>query len=61
MKTGQHPGERYKDALEEELTVEILAVIPSLGEVLKLLGGWQDEMPKPDSVAWLRSRVASQG
>ena len=61
VKTGRHPGEKYKDALEEELTVEIVAVIPSLGEVLKLLAGWQDEMPKPDSLDWLRSRVAAKG
>lgn len=60
-KTGaEHPDppEHWKDALTEELGVEILATIPSLGEADVLLKGWQDAMPQPDSVAWLRSRVS---
>jgi hypothetical protein len=59
-KTGTHPGERYKEALTEELTVEILAVIPDSDEVVTLLDGWQEEAAKPDSLTWLRARIASR-
>jgi hypothetical protein len=59
-KTGTHPGERYKEALTEELTVEILAVIPDLDVVQALLDGWQEEVAKPDSLTWLRARIASR-
>jgi len=57
-KTGRHPGERYKDALTEELTVEILDVVRSESEVVRLLGGWPREVDKPDSLKWLRARIA---
>jgi hypothetical protein len=59
-KTGTHPGERYKEALTEELTVEILAVIADSDEVVTLLDGWQEEAAKPDSLTWLRARIASR-
>src|SRR5207302_5390866 len=60
VKTGRHPGEKYKDALEEELTVEILAVIQSSDEVSALLDGWRGQVSQPDSLEWLRARVAGR-
>jgi hypothetical protein len=59
-KTGTDPGEKYKDALAEELEVEILAVIPSAEEVAALLDGWQEQVSQPDSLTWLRERVAQR-
>jgi hypothetical protein len=56
-KTGRHPGDKYKDALEEELTVEILATVESLDAVTARLAGWQDAMREPDGLSWLRTRV----
>jgi hypothetical protein len=40
------------------VTVEVLAVIPGREAINAVLTGWGDEMAKPDSVAWLRERVA---
>jgi hypothetical protein len=40
------------------VTVEILAVIPARDTINAVLAGWSDEMQKPNSVAWLRGRVA---
>ena len=43
----------------EGLTVEVVAVVPGTDEVHAALAGWQDEMQKPASVEWLRSRVSA--
>jgi len=59
-KTGSDPGDKYKDALAEELTVEILDVIPSADDVATLLAGWQEQVSEPDGVAWVRERVGSR-
>ena len=60
VKTGKHPGDKYKDALTEELGVEILRVIPDLRDVTTLLDGWQQQVAQPDSLTWLRDRVAAR-
>ena len=59
-KTGSDIGEKYKDALAEELTVEVLGVIPSADAVTSLLSGWQDHVSQPDSLSWVRERVAAR-
>jgi hypothetical protein len=45
----------------ESVTVEILGVIPEREVVDSVLAGWRDEMGKPDSLAWVRARVAGVG
>lgn len=57
-KTGATPASARKDALTQELTVEIVAVVPAEAEVRALLSGWEDEVDKPDSLSWLRRRLA---
>ena len=59
-KTGSDPGEKYKDALAEELEVEIIGSVPDADEVSSLLEGWQQQVAQPDSLEWLRRRVAQR-
>jgi hypothetical protein len=59
-KTGNDPGEKHKDALAEELEVEILAVIPSAEEVAALLDGWLQQVSQPGSLEWLQEHVAQR-
>jgi hypothetical protein len=42
----------------ESVTVEILAVIKGRDAVNSVLSGWQDAMSRPESLAWVRARVA---
>ena len=42
----------------ESVTVEILAVIHEHDVIDSLLAGWRDAMEKPNSLAWVRARVA---
>jgi|SRR3954451_12711433 len=42
----------------ESVTVEILAVIHDRAVVDSLLSGWREEMEKPNSLVWVRARVA---
>ena len=58
-KTGQTPVEATKDALTQELTVEIVAVVPDEAAVRTLLDGWDGEVDKPDSMRWLRERLGA--
>jgi hypothetical protein len=44
----------------ESVTVEVLAVIEGRDAVNSLLTGWQDAMAQPDSLAWVRARVAGE-
>jgi len=37
----------------------VLATVPSRADVDRLLDGWQEAILRPDSVRWLRERVAS--
>lgn len=59
-KTGQVSERHPKDALTEELVVQVLAVVPAQGEVDALLEGWQDAMPLKGSLAWLQRRLAAR-
>ena len=42
----------------ESVTVEILGVIEGRDAVNSVLMGWQDAMSQPESLAWVRARVA---
>jgi hypothetical protein len=42
----------------ESVTVEVLAVIQGRDVINSVLAGWQDAMGKPNSLAWVRGRVA---
>jgi hypothetical protein len=43
----------------EDVTVEIIGVVATRGAVDSLLDGWQDAMTGPNSIAWVRERVAN--
>ena|SRR6516164_5926924 len=43
----------------KDMTVEILAVVPTRAAVDAMLGGWQDAMGTENSVAWVRDRVVN--
>jgi hypothetical protein len=49
---------RVPDLPTELVTVEILAVINDRAQLDQALAGWEGEMEKPDSLAWVRSRVS---
>lgn len=59
-KTGKISEAHPKDALTEELQVEVLAVIDTQEEVDRLLEGRQSVIAEPDGVAWLRARLAER-
>lgn len=59
-KTGEVSEAHPKEALTEELQVEVLAVIGTQGEVDEALEGWQSAIGEPDGVAWLRARLADR-
>jgi hypothetical protein len=42
----------------EAVTVEVLAVLAERDAVESALTGWQDAMSQPNSLAWVRARVA---
>jgi hypothetical protein len=42
---------------EHDLGVEVLGVIEGRDAISAVLSGWEQQMPKPDGVAWLRDRV----
>jgi len=41
----------------EAVTVEVLGVVTSREEIERLLTGWEDAMPEPGSIAWVRERI----
>jgi hypothetical protein len=43
---------------EHALGVEVLGVVAGRAAVEGVMSGWEDAMPAPDGVAWLRDRVA---
>ena len=45
----------------ESVTVEILGVIEGRDAVNSVLMGWQEAMSQPESLAWVRARVAGSG
>ena len=42
----------------ESVTVEVLGVIEGREAIDSALAGWQEEMARPNSLAWVRERVA---
>lgn len=52
-------GEELEDADKDDSEVEVLAKVGSRAEVERLLEGWQEAILRPNSVRWLRERVAS--
>ena len=42
---------------EHDLGVEILGVIEGRDAISAVMSGWEQQMQKPDGVAWLRDRV----
>ena len=60
-KTGEESEAYNKEALMEDLGVEILGVIPDAHTVDRVLAGWQDAMNQPDSMSWLRARLSAEG
>ncbi len=52
-------GDEVVESLDTNLlTVEVLGVVEGRAAVDALLQGWQDEMVKPNSLDWVRTRVA---
>jgi hypothetical protein len=45
----------------EQMSVAVIATVPSREEVEKLLDGWQQAMEGPDSVAWMVQRLRERG
>ena len=43
---------------EHQLGVEMLGVVTGRDAIEGVMSGWEDAMPQPDGVAWLRDRVA---
>ena len=46
------------DDAVEELTVEVIAVVPGVDELHAALSGWEDVVGQVDSANWVRGRVA---
>ena len=44
----------------ESVTVEVLGVIKGRDAIDSALAGWREAMAKPDSLAWVRGRVAGK-
>ena len=42
----------------ESVTVEVLGIIDGREAINSVFEGWQEEMVKPNSLAWVRQRVA---
>jgi hypothetical protein len=42
---------------EHDLEVEIVGVIEGRAVISAVMSGWEQQMPKPDGIAWLRDRI----
>ena len=60
-KTGEESQDDNKEALTEDLQVEVLGVIPDAERVDRVLAGWEQAMEQADSLAWLRARLSAEG
>ena len=49
-----------QDAYDEELVVEVLAVVFSAEEVEAILSGWEEHVSTPDGLGWVRDRLAQR-
>lgn len=53
-------GDEYIEKLPtESVTVDVLGVVPDRESVDALLAGWEEAMRAPNSVEWVRARVAA--
>ena len=52
------PYSRRHEISTESVTVEILGVIDGRDAINSALDGWREAMAKPNSLAWVRERVA---
>jgi hypothetical protein len=53
--------ETDKGAPVTEMTVAVIAHVPTRERVEEILDGWQKAMPDTDSVAWLQDRLRAAG
>ena len=54
-------GDEFVESLHTNvMTVEVLGTVEGRAAVDQLLDGWQDEMVKPNSLSWVRERVAQR-
>jgi len=60
-KTNDESEDYNKEALMEDLQVEVLGTIPDAGQVDRVLAGWEQAMEQPDSLSWLRARLSAEG
>ena len=60
-KTNDESEDYNKEALMEDLEVEVLGTIPDAGRVDRVLAGWEQAMEQPDSLSWLRARLSAEG
>ena len=52
-------GDEWMDKLPSDaITVEILGSVTERAELDRRLDGWQDAIGRPDSLSWVRTRVA---
>jgi hypothetical protein len=54
------PYSRRHEISTESVTVEVLGVIDGRDAINSALAGWQEAMAEPDSLAWVRERVAGK-
>jgi hypothetical protein len=53
-------GDEYVPKLPTELlTVDVLGSVAGREAVDAALAGWETEMPKPNSIAWVRERIGA--
>src|SRR5580704_3225813 len=52
-------GEFLTKIPTQAMTVEVLGVVATRERVDQVLAGWADAMPAPNSIAWVRSRLAA--
>jgi hypothetical protein len=60
-KMGEESEDYDKEALTEDLQVDVLGVIPEAERVDRVLAGWEQAMEQPDSLAWLKARLSAEG
>jgi hypothetical protein len=41
----------------DELTVQVLAVVPTADALHEMIRGWEEEMDKPNSLEWVRAAL----
>jgi hypothetical protein len=46
---------------DHKMTVHVIAKIPTVNDVHRILDGWQQEMARPDGAQWLGDRLRGAG